>query len=52
MVYDDETLQVKSDQRKLKNKNVNMQGFENRLKGFSATVDCICKGLRMQLGGN
>lgn len=31
MVYDDETLQVKRNQQKLKNKNVNMQGFEERL---------------------
>lgn len=39
MVYDDETLQVERDQQKLKNKNVYMQGFEERLKGLVFQCD-------------
>lgn len=57
MVYDDETLQVKRDQQKLKNKNVNMQGFEERLKGLVFQCDSrqylqrVKNAIRRQFGG-
>lgn len=35
--------------KRLKNKNVNMQGFQERLKGLVVQCESICEGLRMQV---